>query len=72
MRILWFVCSDKELDFKPNKAQQDILEHWSKGTNLFSVTQIANRNGISRGAAKRSIDKLERAGVVERHVGGHK
>jgi len=72
MKILWFVCSDKEPDFEPSKAQKDILEHWSKGINLFSVTQIASRNGISRGAAKRAIDRLEKIGVIERYTGGHK
>lgn len=72
MKILWFVCSDKEPDFELNKAQRDILKHWSEGTNLFSVTQIANRNGISRGAAKRAINRLEKAGIVKRYTGGHK
>lgn len=71
MRILWF-CLDKEPDFELNKAQQDILNHWRGGSNLFSVTQIAERNGIKRGAAKRAIGKLERAGIAVRHCGGHK
>jgi len=72
MKILWFVCSDEKPDFELGKAQKDILEHWSSGDNLFSVTQIANRNGISRGAAKRAIGRLGKAGIVRRYTGGHK
>lgn len=53
-------------DWPLTPAQQDIIAHWLNGDNAFSVTQIARRNRITRGQAKRQIEQLVRRGVVVR------
>lgn len=53
-------------DWPLTPAQKDIIAHWLNGNNAFSVSQIARRNGIKRGQARRQIEKLVRRGVVVR------
>ena len=46
------------------KAQCDIRDNWAGGNNLFSISQIANRNAIKRGQAERQINTLIKRGIV--------
>ena len=52
-----------ETELKP--AQRDIIDNWLNRNNLFSIGQIAERNGISRGASKRQIMALMKLGLVK-------
>lgn len=67
MRPTLYAVIDEQVpvDFILTKAQADILEHWKTGANLFSVGQIALRNDIKRGAARRQIKQLLRIGVIQ-------
>lgn len=48
-------------------VQKDILLNWKPEYNLFSVTQLAERNGKSRGHVQRQVRKMVKMGLVERH-----
>lgn len=54
-------------DFIPSQAQKDILDNWKPHYNLFSVTQIAERNDKSRGHVQRKVRQLVKLGLVERY-----
>lgn len=45
--------------------QKDIMDNWSGGNNLFSISQIAERNRSSRRRTKRKIDRLIKMNVVK-------
>ncbi len=63
---LYKVISNPPSNFAPRTAQQDILSYWPPGMRyLFSVSQIANRTGLKRGAVKRQVIQLIKLGVVE-------
>ena len=55
-------------DFIPSEVQNDILNNWKVNYNLFSVSQIADRNNKSRGHVQRKVRKLVKMGLVERHT----
>jgi len=55
-------------DFIPSEVQKDILDNWHYHYNLFSVTQIAERNNKSRGHVQRKVKGLVKLGIVERHT----
>ena len=67
MRVL-YVRTDLPVpdDFIPSKAQLDILTNWRPGYNLFSITQIADRNDLKRQHVQRKVKILRRMGLVER------
>ena len=71
-RVLYYVIPEAELPDELDDVHQHIIEHWTKPHWLFGVSQIADRTGKPRRKVRRSIAKLERAGVVGRHSGGYK
>lgn len=66
MRVL-YRRTEKEIppDFIPSPVQKDIIDHWKPHYNLFSVTQIAERNNASRGHVQRKVRQLIKLGLVE-------
>ena len=76
MRILFHVCKDVgafEYGTKLSRIQQDIIDHWTREKgNLFSITQIADRNRCSRGKVQKAVRQLEKRGIIRRYCGGYK
>ena len=73
MRVL-YRRTTKEVpdDFIPTTIQRDILDNWRPNYNLFSISQIADRNQAKRGAVQRRVRQLIKLGLVERHTHGQK
>lgn len=66
MRVLYQRTNiDIPNDFIPSDVQKDILDNWKPGYNLFSITQIAERNEKTRGHVKRKVALLRKMGLVE-------
>lgn len=63
---LYQKIADAPAYFPLRKAQQDIIDNWTTPHWLFSVTQIACRNGLSRGSVKRQIVQLEEMRIVRK------
>lgn len=55
------------VDFIPSTVQKDVLDHWRVNYNLFSITQLAERNNVSRGHVERKVRQLMKLGLVERY-----
>lgn len=55
-------------EFVPSEVQSDILTNWKPNYNLFSVTQLAERNSKSRGHVQRKVKQLVKLGLVVRHI----
>ena len=75
MRILFHVCKDiSETEYDAlSDIQKDIVGTWAKiRGNLFSITQVADRNICSRGKVQKAVRQLEKRGVVRRYCGGYK
>ena len=54
--------------FVPSEVQKDILDNWKFNYNAFSLSQIADRDNVSRQHVRRKVQKLIKLGLVERHV----
>lgn len=68
MRVLYRRTEVKvPTDFIPSEVQKDILDNWKPHYNLFSITQIAERNNKSRGHVQRKVKQLRKLGLIERH-----
>jgi DNA-binding MarR family transcriptional regulator len=69
MRVL-YKRTDKEVpeDFIPYGISLDIMTNWKPNYNLFSITQIADRNHEKRGHVQRQVNRLIKLGLVARYV----
>jgi len=72
--VLWRCLRNKQPDFELSEAQQDIIKTWGSGNNsgIFSADQVARRSNISKRAARRAINRLEKAGIVQYDSGGYR
>ena len=62
---LYRVLKSPPEDLILKTAQKDIIDNWLNTDHLFSVTQIAERNNMKRGAVHRQIISLQKRGVVD-------
>lgn len=68
MRVLYKVTGlPVPKDFVLSDVQADILNNWKPNYNLFSVTQLSERNNKSRGHVQRKIRQLVKLGLVVKH-----
>lgn len=65
MRVLYKRTTDPiPPGFIDDTVYSDILTNWKPDYNLFSVTQIAERNSKKRGHVQRHVRKLVKLGLV--------
>ena len=54
-------------DFVMDEVYNDILTNWRPNYNLFSVSQIADRNNKKRSHVQKHVRHLVKLGLAERH-----
>lgn len=76
IRILYGVTNNYSeiynAEFADNSVEKFILTHFMPDYNAFSVSLISDLASVSRGRAKKVINKLEKLGFVKRLSGGYK
>ena len=65
MRVL-YRRTKKEIpaDWVLNKVECDIRDNWYYGVNLFTFSQMCDRNDISKRACRRSLSRFITNGIV--------
>lgn len=60
---------EPELLWELNEVEKDIINNWTPEYNLFSMSQMCDRHGISKRACRRKLKRFFKNEIIKKYRG---